>query len=36
MGLLNELVSLLFPPPKQYGTLSVTVQGEQVKSYEES
>jgi hypothetical protein len=30
MGLLNELLSLLFPPPKQYGTLSVTIQGEQI------
>jgi hypothetical protein len=25
MGLLGELLSLMFPPPKQYGTLSVTV-----------
>jgi hypothetical protein len=31
MGLIDDLVSLLFPP-KQYGTLSVTVCGEQVKS----
>jgi hypothetical protein len=35
MGLLDELLSLLFPPSKQYGTLSVTIQGEQVKSHGE-
>jgi hypothetical protein len=35
MGLFSELMSALFPPPKQYGTLSVTIQGEQVKSHGE-
>jgi predicted RNA-binding Zn-ribbon protein involved in translation (DUF1610 family) len=35
MGLLSDLLSALLPPPKQYGTLSVTVQGEQVKSHGE-
>jgi hypothetical protein len=31
MGLIDDLLSLFFPP-KQYGKLSVTVQGEEVKS----
>lgn len=35
MGLIGKLLSLLFAPPKQYGTLSVTVRGEQVKSHGE-
>jgi hypothetical protein len=35
MGLLDELLSLFLPPPKQYGTLSVTIRGEQVKSHAE-
>jgi len=35
MGLFSELMSALFPPPKQYGTLSVMIQGEQVKSHGE-
>lgn len=35
MGLLNEILSAIFRPPKQYGTLSVTVRGEQVKSHGE-
>lgn len=32
MGLLDDLLSLLFPSPKQYWTLSVTVRGDEVKS----
>jgi hypothetical protein len=35
MGLLDDLLSLFSPPPKQYGTLSVTIRGEQVKSHAE-
>ena len=35
MGLLEDLVSLFLPSPKQYGTLSVTLRGEQVKSHAE-
>src|SRR5260221_6024609 len=36
MGLLDELLSLFFQSPsKQYGTLSVTVRGEEVKSHGE-
>ena len=34
MALLSELLSLFFPP-KQYGSLSVTTRGEQVKSHGE-
>ncbi|MDW8344025.1 MAG: hypothetical protein RMM51_05990 [Verrucomicrobiae bacterium] len=35
MGLLDELLSLFLPPPKQYGKLSVTIHGEEVKSHAE-
>lgn len=35
MGLLNDILSAIFAPPKQYGTLSVTIRGEQVKSHAE-
>jgi hypothetical protein len=32
MGLLGGIFSILFPPPKQSGTLSVTVRDEEVKT----
>ena len=35
MGLFGELMKAIFPPPKKYGTLSVTIRGEQVKSHGE-
>ena len=35
MGLIADILSALFAPPKQYGTLSVTVRGEEVKSHGE-
>jgi hypothetical protein len=35
MGLLDELLSLLFPPQKQYGQRCVTPIGEEVKSHAE-
>jgi hypothetical protein len=35
VGLIGDLLSLFFPPSKQYGTLSVTVRGEEVKSHGE-
>ncbi|MEI8064679.1 MAG: hypothetical protein WCH84_11530, partial [Verrucomicrobiota bacterium] len=35
MGLLNDILTTIFPPPKQYGTLSVTIRAEQVKSHAE-
>jgi hypothetical protein len=35
VGLIGDLLSLFFPPPTQYGTLSVTTRGEEVKSHGE-